>query len=336
VCAAACGLNETLCSPDGGAPYCAITWTDNANCGACGNACPQGKVCTNGVCSANCAQGQTFCAPDGGAPYCASTQTDNSNCGTCGNACGQGLVCASGSCSANCAQGQTFCTPDGGAPYCASTQTDNANCGTCGNVCPQGQVCSAGTCAVKCSVNLTQCGNQCIDVQTDLSHCGGCNKPCNGTCTAGVCTGGACVPSGSRVAFNTMTARTTTGCWTGNPCQTDVFNWSATYGENFQALGQSVTCGGTTGCVAHAGITTYNSFPVCQGAWDVYCDASLVGNINTNGKACQGSAMANGCSITFGARTCTTIRLAATAGSGQLSCCGGTSPDSMITAVSAW
>jgi hypothetical protein len=85
------------------------------------------------------------------------------------------------------------------------------------------------------------------------------------------------------------------------------------------------------------GITTYTSTTVCQGTWDVTCDGVLVGQINTNGRACTGQAMTNGCSTTFTARLCSTIRLTAVAdGNVVAGCCGGAQPDSMIVGVSAW
>src|SRR5580692_11268657 len=42
-CGVTCG-SLTTCTPDGGAPYCANTATDSANCGTCGTACASGTV----------------------------------------------------------------------------------------------------------------------------------------------------------------------------------------------------------------------------------------------------------------------------------------------------
>jgi len=107
-CTNSCGGDDagtdTLCTPEAGAPYCANTKTDNANCGACGVTCGSGKICQNGACANACAASdggvETLCTPDGGPAYCASTQTDNANCGTCGNVCGLGAKCIGGTCSA--------------------------------------------------------------------------------------------------------------------------------------------------------------------------------------------------------------------------------------------
>jgi len=105
-CGGVDGGGETRCTRDGGAPYCAATKSDNANCGACGKVCPAGDVCAAGVCSSGCGGvdggGETRCAPDGGAPYCADTKSDNANCGGCGNTCVTGQVCSSGQCASPC------------------------------------------------------------------------------------------------------------------------------------------------------------------------------------------------------------------------------------------
>jgi hypothetical protein len=86
------------------------------------------------------------------------------------------------------------------------------------------------------------------------------------------------------------------------------------------------------------GINTYASSTVCQGQFDVYCNSTKVGSIDTVGKACQGSAMTNGCDTTFTPTSCSTIKLVLTAGAGTDLCCltSGTGPDTMLTGVSAW
>jgi len=105
-CASSCGGDDagtdTLCTPDGGAPYCASTKTDNANCGGCGITCGAGETCQNGACKNACASSdgglETLCTPDAGVPYCASTQSDNLNCGGCGVVCSAGSSCIGGTC----------------------------------------------------------------------------------------------------------------------------------------------------------------------------------------------------------------------------------------------
>jgi hypothetical protein len=163
-CASTCAGNQTLCIPDGGieagtegGPFCTDLHTDNANCGACGNACIPQDVCTGGVCKPPmCVANQTLCDADGGTdgsgPYCANLQTDNANCGACHGACIPQEVCTAGVCKPPvCVAGQTLCDADGGAdgsgPYCANLQTDNANCGACHGACPLAQpLCASGVC----------------------------------------------------------------------------------------------------------------------------------------------------------------------------------------------
>ncbi len=218
-----CGDGAQVC---GGA--CATLARDPANCGACGNACKAGQVCSAGTCATSCGGGTSLCAgsctvlsSDGAncgacanackagevcsagkcasacsggteacGQSCVSTQTDRTNCGACGTQCKDGEICTAGKCALTCQQGLTTCGGrDGGASYCASTQTDNANCGACGNACPNGQVCAAGKCATSCGGGSTQCGNLCVDVQNDPANCGACGNACgNGL----VCAGGVC------------------------------------------------------------------------------------------------------------------------------------------------
>jgi hypothetical protein len=97
-CASVDGGVETLCVPDGGSPYCANTQTDDANCGACGNACGNGFKCVGGACSNTCQFPYVSCVVDGG-PMCVNTQSDANNCGSCNNACPNGQGCLAGVCS---------------------------------------------------------------------------------------------------------------------------------------------------------------------------------------------------------------------------------------------
>ncbi len=67
---------------------CSALVSDPLNCGACGNVCSNGLVCSSNQCSTSCAAGQTACGAG-----CTDPLTDPNNCGTCGT------VCASGTCS---------------------------------------------------------------------------------------------------------------------------------------------------------------------------------------------------------------------------------------------
>jgi hypothetical protein len=88
---------------------CAHLDSDDANCGACGLACPSGSTCTSGVCGGTqaCTAGHvgSFCNLDAGISYlcclgsgCTDTSTDTSNCGACGVACSATQSCDAGVC----------------------------------------------------------------------------------------------------------------------------------------------------------------------------------------------------------------------------------------------
>jgi hypothetical protein len=255
-------------------------------------------------------------------------------------------LCVQGECDyAECAVPYADCDGNrqNGCERAVDTLTD---CGDCDVPCqPANAVsptCANGTCDHGgCTGSYQDCdgdtANGCeSDSLTDDDHCGGCNSPCT---PPDVCSGGncGCVPTGQRAPFNTLSQDTASGCWNGNPCPHDAYAWSNANGQNFQAFGQLIACSGASTCVQNVGICTYSGTPVCQGYWDVLCDGQPVGQIQTIGGGCVGSAMSNGCSISFAPRMCAEITLVAAAdGDNTASCCGGTQPDSMIVAVSAW
>ena len=72
---------------------CLPTHVDPDNCGACGNACEQGEVCSSGSCTDTCLPGRETCGR-----RCIDTSSDPDNCGECGNACADGEGCIDGSC----------------------------------------------------------------------------------------------------------------------------------------------------------------------------------------------------------------------------------------------
>jgi hypothetical protein len=72
---------------------CVDTYSDPANCGACGVQCAASETCASGLCG-ECAPGLTWC---GG--YCADLSSDQNNCGGCGNVCDPNWeVCSGGYC----------------------------------------------------------------------------------------------------------------------------------------------------------------------------------------------------------------------------------------------
>jgi hypothetical protein len=185
-----CMMGETDCAPMAPTPTCVNTQTSNANCGACGVACPTGQTCQMGACT--CGTGQTLCGRT-----CVNTMTDRANCGACGRACPMGQSCTGAMCV--CPTGQTLC---GGA--CVNAQTDNSNCGMCGRVCPMGQTCTAGACA--CPMGQMACGTppMCINTMTDRANCGMCGRAC--TVMGQTCTGGMCACPTGQMACGTGAA----------------------------------------------------------------------------------------------------------------------------------
>jgi Collagen triple helix repeat (20 copies)/Stigma-specific protein, Stig1 len=170
-----CKAGQTNCSG-----VCSGLSTDDQNCGACGNVCAAGQVCSSGTCALTCQSGLTKCSGT-----CVNANTDNANCGACANVCAAGQVCSSGACVVTCQAGLTNCS---GA--CTNMLTSNQNCGACGNVCAAGQVCSNGSCTLTCQSGLTACSGTCVNANTDNANCGACAN----VCAAGqVCSSGACV-----------------------------------------------------------------------------------------------------------------------------------------------
>ncbi|MBI4702204.1 MAG: hypothetical protein HY744_13835, partial [Deltaproteobacteria bacterium] len=126
---------------------CVDTQVNAANCGSCGNACPQGHVCSNGSCALVCAGGTTKCGSK-----CVDTQVDGANCGSCGAACPQGQACGAGQCKVLCGPGTTNCSN-----VCVDLQVDPNNCGQCAKKCGQSEQCKAGVC------QPALCGNNKVD-----------------------------------------------------------------------------------------------------------------------------------------------------------------------------
>ncbi len=235
--------------------------------------------------------------------------------------------------------------------------SDLNNCGGCNRVCSTtavnatGLSCSLGSCDyTACATNFQDCDsnrtNGCESNRlSDSAHCGNCATVCptGQSCQNGACMLG-CTPSGTRQPFTAISNVTTTstGCTTyvGNPCTSGSTIFSPGNTRVFSAYGQGLTCGAaTSACISRVGINTYDLSANCQGGWDVLCDGTSVGTINTIGRGCTGNTMTNSCSITFSPRTCTTIRfVASNVGPTPGGCCvsGAGSPDSAISAVSAW
>lgn len=149
------------------------TGADPANCGACGRACADGKVCSDSVCSDSCAAPRSMCGV-----LCVDLSSDPKRCGGCDT------VCAS---------------PNNGTPTCTNS--------VCGFACNAGYHPSGNTCVQIASNN---CGNS---VKDNGETCDDGNQASGDGCSAGcqveplyTCTGvgpGSCVLTSSGWMFDT-------------------------------------------------------------------------------------------------------------------------------------
>ncbi len=185
-CGNACGADETCC---GGS--CVDTRMSAGHCGACavdgGATCGSSEVCCNGTCADALSCGT--CMDDCGAMgrdccrgACVDYQTDESHCGACGNACAAGQICCGGACVGSDAShcGQSCDTCTAGSELCCAGSCVAVDNTNC-NAC--GVTCGTGQC----------CGAGCVDLQTDRNNCGTCGEVCP---ASQVCSRGECCPSG--------------------------------------------------------------------------------------------------------------------------------------------
>lgn len=126
---------------------------DTANCGTCGNACSEGKSCTNGVCTSiacdsTCSQDRV-CNRNGSTDCICATETG-----------GNGV----------CFNKQRFKCKDGGADIC----TETANCKV-GFVCVK-DYCMCGQQTNGICVNATGCGLQGPEILGPLMRIGAMEK----------------------------------------------------------------------------------------------------------------------------------------------------------------
>ena len=168
-----CAPGESCC---GG--VCIDTQSDTGHCGACGNTCSVGQICSFGACQ--CPSGQTNCFG-----LCVDLSNDSSNCGICGSVCGPNESCSAGTCS--CDTGFSDCIAGNGCE--TSTSSDANNCGGCGNVCAIGASCVSSVC--QCPPGELICFGICTNLGTDPNNCGSCGFACG---SGESCVGAACVP----------------------------------------------------------------------------------------------------------------------------------------------
>ncbi len=257
-----CPTGQTRCSET-----CLDTRADEANCGACGNACTAGQECVSGSCQAPCVPGGSCASADpchegvvacvAGVAQCNDTSTARPD----GTHCGTNQVCASGACIA-CTQGATCVVTNlcktgtlscSTGPVCVENNKPN------GTVCGSNMVCNDGACGA-CTVGTT-C------VPTDLCHTG------SQVCDTG---GPTCVDTGNSAPNGTVCA-TDKVCNNGS-CNTCIANLpcspanSCHQGTTSCATGVSV-CVDTTMNVANG--TTCGTNQVCNNGMCNACTANV-------------------------------------------------------------
>lgn len=121
--APSCATGQTEC-PLG----CAELPSDPMNCGACGNQCETGRVCSGGTCVASCPGSETQCGAS-----CANLMTSPSHCGACSSACSAGETCQAGSCIALGSGGSASGAGGGGGAGTGGSSASGGAVGTGGD-----------------------------------------------------------------------------------------------------------------------------------------------------------------------------------------------------------
>lgn len=211
------------CSCDEGAlecgeGVCVDSQTDPDNCGGCGMVCGADEACVEGECACLRSCGDRECGDDGcggscglcgddrlcggggqclcvGALVdcggaCIDVRNDPGHCGGCDVLCLVYELCVAGECSTE--------EPDGGcAPSCEGRECSDDGCGgSCGE-CDSNEMCASGGLCL-CREELTDCGDNCVDVRSHASHCGGCDQAClpGQRCVGATCVGDADADAG--------------------------------------------------------------------------------------------------------------------------------------------
>ena len=185
VCAEACAFPAVCCPGTGGIGECVDRARDDSHCGACGNACSEGRGtrCVNASCACGasdlgCSGARSdWCCPareDGGMPYCANLFTGALDCGACGQVClaaqsdrcdGARCLCGLGRTACAGTPEDTCCPVSAGEPMCVDMRSDRLHCGACVNACAAVETCTDGTCSRGSTPCVDGCavGNVCCD-----------------------------------------------------------------------------------------------------------------------------------------------------------------------------
>ncbi|MEZ4407046.1 MAG: hypothetical protein R3A52_11285 [Polyangiales bacterium] len=219
---AACATGWGNC--DGAAANGCETNTTNstAHCGACGNACPTGQVCSGSRCTNICAAPTTFCSGS-----CVNLDTDPANCGRCGGACptppNASPVCVSRACGGVCRSGYADCNASMSDGCEVNVTSDVANCGACGAACrpPNATgVCAGGLCGVaSCASGYGDCNRVASDgcevnLGASPANCGACGNACAYANGSGGCRGGACYLAACNAGWGNCDQNASNGCET--------------------------------------------------------------------------------------------------------------------------
>ncbi len=236
-----------------------------ANCGTCGNVCPESapfavSVCVSGECTLLCAPGTANC-DDMLSTGCEARLSDPATCGDCDTECGNAEpFCAQDGDSSMCVGACGGDAPDECGDSCVDTQSDIFNCDGCDQPCSDAEngapVCDDGVCDFECPGAYQDCdgvaNNGCeTDTGSDVDNCGGCaaanvcpTRPhSTRSCVDGEC-GFVCAPS-----YGNCNGVASDGCET-NTYENDDYCGSC----NVACTGSKKCCGTSCGSVDLLGI----------------------------------------------------------------------------------
>jgi hypothetical protein len=335
---AATGEACTGTTPDCCGNACVNLQDDEANCGACGNRCGTGELCTAGRCGcgttrAGIGMGEACvgASPDCCGTSCVNVASNTTNCGACGNVCGANETCSMGQCGCGAMRGTTgmgeACTGAGNeccGSVCTDVRSSATSCGACGTNCASTvlnavEICSASLCGYSsCDAGFADCvggmPNGCETSLSLLPNCGACGNSCATILNAvETCVGMACNYSACDTGFLDCNGNRLDGCET-----------------NGRMLGNCGSCGNTCAGVLNAveictmtGTCNYSAcdpgFLDCTGTRTNGCETAFS---TTNCGACGNACGAGESCNAVGDCQCGS---GPTAGTGEA--CSGATPD---------